>query len=116
MRKTAIAIILLLALTVLFSACSSSRQVELGTYTSDLDSFISLRLEKDNRFELNGPIGISTIVRGTYSIDDETLLLTADDKAETIFLFKNDSLIFESGAWFEHWVAPGTTFKLSDGQ
>jgi len=114
MKNKVMSLAIVLSLTMLFSACSGKQELKLGTYVSDLDSFISLRLQSENKFQLNGPAEISSIAMGTYSIKNGSLILTANDKEEYIFSIENDKLIFESGTWFENWVEQGTEFYLSD--
>jgi hypothetical protein len=73
-----------------------------------------LRLQSNNKFQLNGPAVISSIAIGTYSIKNGSLILIAIDEEEYVFSIEKDKLIFESGKWFENWVEQGTAFHLSD--
>lgn len=71
-------------------------------------------LQGNNEFILNGPVFTSYSPTGKYSIVDDKLLLTVTDGEEYVFSIRNGNLIFESGAWLENWVEPGSEFKFSE--
>ena len=74
----------------------------------------TLILLNNNEFVLSGNEFISYQPSGTYRIDNEKLLLMANDYEVYVFIIDDGKLIFESGTWLENWVEPGTHFYLSN--
>jgi len=86
----------------------------LETYVVDGDGEVSstLTLKSNNEFALSGNELISHMPSGTYTIDNEKLLLTVTEEEVYVFTIDDGRLIFESGTWLENWVEQGTVFYL----
>ena len=83
-------------------------------YVMEGDDEVSstLILHNDNKFTLFGNKFISYAPSGTYTIDNEKLLLTVTEDEVYVFNIDDDKLIFNSGTWLENWVEQGTVFHL----
>lgn len=88
----------------------------IAPYVVDGDGKVSstLTLKSNNEFALSGNEFISYMPCGTYTIDNEKLLLTVTEEEVYVFTIDDGRLIFESGTWLENWVEKGTVFYLSD--
>lgn len=117
-KKAWIASLLLpILLAALLSGCAGEETLKLGTYMTE-DFMATLTLKENNEFLLMGAPQISFAPSGEYSVQDGKLYLTLTTGIEGedgyVFSIGDDMLIFEKGAWLEHWVEPGAVLYFSE--
>lgn len=109
--------LLAVMLFALLFGCASKKPPKLGTYMTE-DRMATLILEENNEFLLFGSPMVSFAPSGEYSVKDGKvyLALSTDIEGEDGYVFSmgDDLLIFEKGAWLEHWIEPGAILYLSE--
>jgi len=116
MKKASAIAAILLTVIMISSACSGSAKIKSGTYVSaGTENSLSagVVLENKNEFILYVDI-FSYCPVGTYTVDGNTLTLSAADDEVYIFTIKGKELIFESGEWLEKSIDKGAVFKLEN--
>ena len=116
--KRSIFYILIISFFVLIVGCSVKDKTELetgkyvmeGSETKDLGWVI---LEEENKFEFNRGSVTSYRPTGTYSIEDDSLILFVSDKESYEFEIDGDKIIFISGDLIDSHIEKGTIFKLA---
>lgn len=114
------ALILLIVLPLVFAmGCSlqnGGKGLKTGKYVMQdavTEDWSWVMLEEDNQFKFNRCGALSHLPMGTYSVEDDTLILTVSEKEEYRFKIDGDKLIFLSGEMAEPFVKKGTVYKLS---
>ena len=110
-------VIFILALSFLIVGCSNQTisELELGRYfivDSEIENSAWILLEENNHFEFNRAIATSYRPSGTYSINNEILVLFVSNNESYKFKIKDDKLIFISGDFIEDLIEVGTIFRL----
>ena len=117
--KTKSIIILLATIILLTSACSfqeSTEKLAIGKYVMQDaidEEWAWVLLDNDNRFEFNRNIATSYRPMGTYSVENNELILKVNDNEVYRFEIKENSLIFISGEYAENLIEIGTVFELA---
>jgi len=121
MRKRKVLMILLIMLALIFVAgCSSQskeKSLKTGKYVmqdAEVEDWSWVNLKEDNKFEFNRCGALSYLPMGTYSVEDNVLILSVSEDEVYKFIIDGDKLIFESGKMAEPFVSKGAVFKLSD--
>jgi outer membrane lipoprotein-sorting protein len=112
--------IVLFAVTILFtSGCSFQNSIEelvTGKYMmqdAKAEDSAWVLLEDGNKFEYNRGGVTSYRPKGTYSVENNELILSVNDNEVYRFKIKGNSLIFESGEYAESLIEIGTAFELT---
>ena len=126
MKKQVIILVSIILISYFSVGCSNNKQnpedienadinsIETGKYYGQAynmtSSFIpKLSLENSNTFNLE--LGINKSIKGTYTIDNNKLVLTSNDGNESYtFEIKKNTLIIEQG--ISNYVKKNTNFKL----
>lgn len=106
MKKFTLILVIVLIFSFSIVGCSNSQTSELsiGTYVFEASDDIikpTISLEKDNKFSFTYSGLSSYLPMGTYTIDNNRLLLNTDDTADNkkivyVFEIKNETLIFSA--------------------
>jgi len=120
MRKRKV-LMLLVTLSLVFAmACSlqnKAKELKTGKYVmqdTELEDWAWVILKKDNQFQFNRSSALSYMPSGTYSIEDNILILSVSENEVYRFMIDGDKLIFESGDMAEDFIKEGAIFKLSE--
>lgn len=111
-------ILLLAVFTILTAGCSikeNSEEPETGKYVmkeAEIEDFAWVLLEEDHQFQFNRHIATSYVPMGDYYVEDDELILKANENEIYRFRIRGNTLIFESGATAESLVEKGTVFEL----
>ncbi len=110
--------LLIIMSVLLVSACSfkGPNDLKLGKYVmedTETEDFAWVLLEENNQFQFNRNIATSYLPMGSYSVEEDELILQSG--LDEIYRFKisGNSLIFESGKAAESLVEKGTVFVLT---
>lgn len=108
MKRTSVYLIVIV-MTLILSGCSESAGgIKMGVYYSN-ESFASLTIGEDKTFILYRDIGTSYDPTGSYTVEEDKLLLKSNDGIIE-FKISDDVLIFESGEIAESLIKKGTEF------
>lgn len=112
--------VILIAASLLFtSACAfqeRGKELETGKYVlqdAQTEDWAWILLEEENRFKFNRNLATSYIPMGTYSVEEDELILKASEEEIYRFRIEGDRLIFESGKYAESLLEIGAVFKLT---
>ena len=87
--------------------------ISLGTYSTD-DGMVQVVLLNGGEFYIVRR-ATSYSPTGTWSISaGERLTLTVSEDEQHIFVHNGGSITFQSGAWLENWIEPGTVLTLTE--
>lgn len=117
--KKKVMVVLLVASILFTSACSFQDNVEelaTGKYVmrdAKTEDWAWVLLGDENHFEFNRNIATSYRPMGTYSVENNELILKVNDNELYIFKIKGNGLIFESGKYAESLIEIGTVFELT---
>ena len=99
------------------SGCSGQTKTEelkLGKYVmqdSEVEDWAYVILSDGNKFEFNRNLATSYRPMGTYSVEDNILVLKADLNEVYTFKINDGELIFNSGDMAKDLVEVGAVFK-----
>lgn len=110
--------VILIAAAVLFTSACSFQDKELSTGKYEMKDgktadWAWVLLEEENHFIFNRNIATSYLPTGTYSVEDDELILKVNDQEIYTFRIEGDRLIFESGEYAESMIEKGTVFELT---
>jgi hypothetical protein len=110
-------VLIVCAFFVLFTAAcaSSSNEPALGKYImkdAENEEYSWVILKENNEFEFNRHIATSYRPSGTYSIEEDLLILKANEDEIYIFKVVKKTLVFQSGQFAEGIVEIGTVYEL----
>ena len=120
MKKRVIFIVLIFISMLVASGCSNqnkSEELKIGKYVmqdTEVEDWAWVLLKEDNQFEFNRDLATSYRPMGTYSIEDNILILDANVNGEYRFTIDGDKLIFNSSTIVGAIVKEGSVFKLSN--
>ena len=113
----------LLVFLILFSvACSLQDDVEelpTGKYVmkdAPTEDWAWVLLEEDNRFEFNPSMILSYRPTGTYSVEEDELLLKVSDTEIYRFEIKENTLIFKGTDYAGNFLENDSVFELVDNE
>ncbi len=114
-------LITLIVLAILFTtACSSqdrTEELQTGKYVmkdAQTEDWAWITLEDNNKFEFNRGSNTSYRPTGTYSVENDELLLKVSDTEIYRFEIKVKDLIFEGGEYAEGLIDVGAIFELTN--
>lgn len=117
--KFKLMILILAASALLAAGCSSFENPEIpeiGKYVmkgAELEDFAWVLLEENNQFQFNRHIATSYIPMGEYTVEEDELVLKANENEIYRFKIIGNTLTFISGKTAESLVEKGTVFELS---
>jgi hypothetical protein len=107
-----IRMILIVILLAASSLCACTKQIEepvLGKYvTGNGHAWVSL--DDNYQFSFNRDFTASYLPYGTYSLDEDTLILYVSTDEQYKFTIEADMLVFEESTGVGAIVLPGTEF------
>lgn len=105
-----------LMIVFLVSACNiKNNEVELGKYVledAEVTGMAWLVLSEENQFVFNRNMFTSYWPSGSYAIENNVLILIANENEVYTFKIEGDTLIFESGTHAEGLLKIGARFTL----
>lgn len=119
--KKRLLIMIIIATLILACSCSinkNSNQLKIGKYVyyevENGFAWAWVILEENNEFEFNRGISTSYCPRGSYSIQEDELILKVDDTEQYKFKIDEKKLVFESGTDIGNLLEKGAVFQFSD--
>jgi len=115
-------VILIATFILLASACSlqdSAKELAIGKYVmqdAKDEEWAWVLLDDENKFEFNRNIATSYRPMGTYSVENNELILRVNDNEVYRFEIKGNSLIFKRGKYAESLIEIGTVFELTNNK
>ena len=105
-----------LMIVFLVSACTiKNNEVPLGKYVledAEITSMAWLVFSEENQFVFNRNMFTSYWPSGSYAIENNVLILIANENEVYTFKIEGDTLIFESGKHAEEFLEIGSRFTL----
>ncbi|WP_312654428.1 hypothetical protein [Proteiniclasticum sp.] len=111
-------ILFLAAFTLIAAGCVNremTEEPEIGIYVlkgQESEDFAWVLLENGHQFQFNRHIATSYVPMGTYFVENDELILRADENEMYRFRIQGNTLIFESGKTAESLVEKGAVFEL----
>ncbi len=111
-------LMMIIIVTLIFTcSCSinkNSNQLKIGKYVKLENGFAWVVLKENNEFEFNRSIATSYNPRGSYSIQNDELILKVNDTEAYKFKIDGKKLVFESGTYVENLLEKGMVFVYAD--
>lgn len=118
MKKRMAYLLLFLLVFTLISGCSpdeKNTEPKLGKYVlqgAETEEWAWVLLNEDHQFEFNRNLAMSYRPVGTYSVENNTLILMANENEAYYFTIDGDELILQGSKLTEKFIDEHAVFKL----